>query len=93
MSNLTRIAQTAQDVWFNVIAGQDYAIAIGDMKEGVWDVPVDITYEFAPPNDSFAQASTLPGSPDIYLNGSILSATREPGEPAHGGATNGNSVW
>jgi hypothetical protein len=93
LSNLTHVAsipKTQQQVRFNVTAGETYKIAVGDQREGIWNIPVDINYEPAPPNDNFSQASPMFGS---FLQGSILSAAREFGEPPHGGSTNGNSVW
>jgi hypothetical protein len=93
LSNLTRVAEiptSSQTIWFNVVKDVAYAIAAGDRREGVWNVPIDLTYEAPPLNDPFAQAFEIVGP---YLQGSILSATREPNEPAHGGVTEGNSVW
>jgi hypothetical protein len=46
----------------------------------------------APANDQWSQATVLPG-----LNTTVIStntaATREPGEPVHGGLGTGKSVW
>jgi hypothetical protein len=47
----------------------------------------------APPaNDNFASATTLSG-PTISANGTNVNATKETGEPNHGGDAGGKSVW
>jgi hypothetical protein len=46
----------------------------------------------APANDNFASATTLSGS-TISVAGTNSSATKEPGEPNHGGNAGGRSVW
>jgi hypothetical protein len=50
----------------------------------------------APPNDNFASASPLPlinNYSDYSDLGSNVGATKEPGEPNHGGQAGGASVW
>ncbi|HKX60498.1 MAG TPA: Ig-like domain-containing protein, partial [Verrucomicrobiae bacterium] len=97
LSNLVPVAvipTSKQDVWFNVSAGQAYAIAVGDRREGVRNIALSINYEAPPGNDNFAEATVLlPGSSLYSFNGPIVAATRESGEPSHGGAAEGTSVW
>jgi hypothetical protein len=45
-----------------------------------------------PPNNDFANAQELSGLP-ASATGSNVEATREPGEPSHGGIATGASVW
>ncbi len=45
-----------------------------------------------PPNDNFASATTLTGS-TTSANGTNVNATKETGEPNHGGDAGGKSVW
>lgn len=45
-----------------------------------------------PANDSFAGAQVLSGAAGT-VTGSTVGATKEPGEPAHGGNPGGASVW
>ncbi|MFC5492738.1 carboxypeptidase regulatory-like domain-containing protein [Nocardioides caricicola] len=46
-----------------------------------------------PENDDIADRTTLSGSLPVHVIGTNVDATREPGEPAHGGFTIGASVW
>ena len=46
----------------------------------------------APPNDNFASSITLTGS-TISAGGTNVLATKEAGEPNHGGSPGGKSVW
>jgi alpha-tubulin suppressor-like RCC1 family protein len=45
-----------------------------------------------PPNDAFVNAITLTG-PSQIVTGTNVGATKEPGEPDHGGNAGGHSVW
>ncbi|UFP94293.1 FG-GAP repeat domain-containing protein [Gloeobacter morelensis] len=46
----------------------------------------------APANDNFVDAETLSG-PSASVTGTNVGATKEPGEPDHGGDIGGASVW
>jgi hypothetical protein len=46
----------------------------------------------APSNDAFAAAETITGY-DVSVDGTTVGATREAGEPSHGGYDGGHSVW
>ena len=45
-----------------------------------------------PANDNFVAAATLTG-PSVSATGTNVNATKETGEPNHGGNTGGKSVW
>ncbi len=49
--------------------------------------------QVAPPNDNLTDAEVLSGSLPMVVTGSNSGATREPGEPSHGGLGTGHSVW
>src|SRR5260370_13395855 len=61
----------------------------GSGRWATWwgNVPVAL-----PGNDYFTNAWTLTGGQGI-TNGTVVRATRESGEPSHGGKTNTASVW
>ncbi|TMJ92969.1 MAG: hypothetical protein E6G67_13835 [Actinobacteria bacterium] len=46
----------------------------------------------APANDMFAAAQAIAGGSGV-VSGSTVSATKEPGEPAHAGNAGRHSVW
>jgi hypothetical protein len=46
----------------------------------------------APANDMFAAAQAIAGGSGT-ISGTTVSATKEPGEPAHAGNSGGHSVW
>ncbi len=56
------------------------------------DALLTITVEAGPANDDFTNRSPLTGLL-VTPVGTTLGATREPGEPAHGGRETGASVW
>ena len=76
--------------------GQTYYIAVdGKNTDGTvasGSTTVDFTTGSTPPNDAFASALTL-----TPLGGSLsvsnVNATKETGEPNHGGDVGGHSVW
>ena len=99
--NLTVLAANDDDsaqppnsrVKFNAFSGQTYYIAI-DGSEGVSGL-AKLNLSFlagtVPPNDPASRAMGLAeGQQGIGTN---VSATKEPGEPAHGGNAGGASVW
>src|SRR5579862_3445611 len=94
---LTLVAQNDDDtgvttslVTFAANAGTVYAIAV-DGKGGVTG-SFDLTLASAPANDNFAAAIALNGDSNS-VSGSTIGATKETGEPNHGGNTGGHSVW
>ncbi len=86
---------SASDVSFAAQAGVTYRIAVDG-----WDGTADyVTLYFqtslaslAPPNDIFTNAFSLTGA-IVTGTGSDANATRESGEPNHGGVSTGGSVW
>ena len=52
------------------------------------------TAQAAPPaNDDYANASVMSGKLPIQVGGTDVDATKETGEPNHGGDSGGTSVW
>jgi len=76
---------------FEAVANTVYRIAI-DGKGGAQG-PLWLHIDRRPGNDDFEAAETVPGSLGWYWPGSTLLATKQSGEPDHGGDPGGNSVW
>jgi hypothetical protein len=52
------------------------------------------TAQAAPPaNDDYANASVIAGKLPVQVDGTDVDATKEAGEPDHGGDSGGTSVW
>ena len=90
---------TQSRVTFNAVAGTIYHIAV----DGSVGVPGSVTPftgnlvlswfpELDGGNDNFAQAQTLSGSSGSVA-GTNAGATKESGEPQHGGDPGGRSLW
>jgi hypothetical protein len=87
--------------WFNVVAGQEYYIAVerlpywpGHWPPSQWElVPMTLRLKILlpPANDHFQSAQAL--ASDTVVRGTTLMATSELGEPAHGGVIAAQSVW
>jgi len=69
--------------------------AMRDAADGV--LPPEASLLGPPANDNFANATLIVTAPGdqapIELQGENVNATKEPGEPNHGGATGGRSAW
>ncbi len=80
-------------VIFRATGGTTYSIAV-DGYDGIGgNIVLNwISQIGTPPNDLFENATVLTG-PDGTLNGSNVSASKEPGEPDHAGEVGGASVW
>ncbi|HEY3323061.1 MAG TPA: PKD domain-containing protein [Planctomycetota bacterium] len=66
---------------------------VSDMKGGSASASVAVAVtQQAPPNDNFVNRIVLSGS-SVYTTGSNVLATKESGEPNHGGSAGGASVW
>jgi thiol-disulfide isomerase/thioredoxin len=106
VSDLTDIATNAWGlddggsiVSFQSSPGTVYWIAVDGYT---WDTPQDadsgsivLTLTFttnSPPNDEFANAVAITGTNSV-VTGNNVYATKEPGEPDHGGYSGGKSVW
>ena len=87
--NTGRTLQSKVD--FNATTGSVYMVAV-DGKAGAAG-RVQLALGQRPANDDFAAATTLSGD-DVAVTGENSStATLQPGEPSHGGAVGGASVW
>ena len=84
---------------FTAVAGVQYQIAVDGYRDGN-NLPKGLVVlnlaqfgsEPQHANDSFVLATLIPAQfPDV--SGYNVAATREPGEPSHGGMTNGHSIW
>lgn len=60
---------------------------------GTTTSPTTFTVIAPPPNDSFAAAQSLASNPAGSVTGANRGATKEVGEPDHGGNPGGRSVW
>lgn len=92
--------QSGSAVAFKALAGQRYEIAVDGYRSGTGEV-AEGTVELAiiqptlPPeggNDLFAKRFSLMGATNLVA-GSNGNATKESGEPDHGGNIGGKSVW
>ena len=72
-------------VWAAVPAGALIAVSAVVAGTPAWAAP--------PGNDDFSAATVLTGALPIDISGNTSEATKEPGEPAHGGDPGGGSVW
>lgn len=111
ISNLTTIyprvefagQQRYHDVRFTVVAGTTYSIWVASRGGVEGTYTLRGTFEPPPVNDDFSNRITITNTPFLYqwgylyVNGGYnVSATKETGEPWHGGATynvGGRSVW
>lgn len=70
--------------------GVTYRIAIDGFNGA--SGPIQLGWAVSPPNDDFANAEIISGESGT-VDGTTAWATREPGEPNHGGGLGGSSVW
>lgn len=84
------------DLEFRAVGGVEYRIAV-DTRPGGGSGGFTLTLEnnaTIPPNDDFAARTPMS---DLGGNATVRATTegasREPGEPAHGGSASGASVW
>jgi hypothetical protein len=84
---------------FRAISTVTYRIAVdgstagGGLEQGNFDFTVSSTPLNLPANDAFANATGVKSTPYEWIYGSTDGATREAGEPGHGGDLAGASVW
>jgi hypothetical protein len=76
---------------FDAVAGTTYRIAVDSKSPS--HGRFDLQLKGAPANDDFADAQALAPALPNSATGSTNSATREAGEPDHGGEPAGHSVW
>ncbi len=83
---------TQSQVAFTATAGTTYQIAVDGYNKATGNVTVHWSQAAAPANDMFANAQPISGSSG-KATGSNVGATKEPGEPNHGGNSGGASIW
>lgn len=96
--------ETLPDQWINVtgvVAGKYWLEVVVDPKNHILEkdegnnvarIPITLRDVSPPDNDDFAHAAVLEGAL-VSARGSNEQATREDGEPRHGGGLGGASVW
>jgi hypothetical protein len=84
---------------FEAVQGVEYQIAVDGFNNGAGAASGRVVlnvHQFPPgalhANDDFEHASPI-SDPFLTVNGSNIGATRQSGEPAHGTAPTGRSVW
>jgi hypothetical protein len=100
LASLVRLSSNSADfsaarAVFTAVSGQAYQIvfdgvAKNDNGQGI----VTLALNLSPPatNDLFSNSNSIPGT--FYeTTGSFVGASREAGEPSHGDATLGQTVW
>lgn len=81
------------EVGFNALSNQSYAILVGGQNRAFGEVRLNITYVAPPVNDRFTNSHVLLGN-IAQIEGSTFGASAEvPFEPNHAGAGGSNSVW
>jgi len=76
---------------FDAVANTVYRIAV-DGKGGAQGT-ADLSLNGHPKEDEFAKAAPLSSSMTSYSSGANLLASKQTGEPNHGGDPGGHSVW
>src|SRR6266480_1173799 len=84
-------------VSFTPVAGATYQIAVRGWGGATGTITLTCVQTSAtnpaqPPNDAFANGQSLSGSTGSVSGGNV-NATKETGEPNHGGDSGGHSVW
>ena len=93
VSALTPVASGGGSLTFHVDGEVPYAIAL-DGAGGAYG-NYRLTWRFRPDppaNDDFAAAQLISLEKN-WIGGRTIGATKEPGEPNHGGNAGGHSVW
>lgn len=83
---------------FFATAGTTYRIAVDGKYDSVSGEPAtgdpDLWLQMVPPNDDFEKAADLGSWKEFVAFGwGSIGATKQPGEPEHGGNRGGSSVW
>jgi hypothetical protein len=83
-------------VTFGAVSGVTYQIAVDGFNGASGNITLVVTppsqSSGGPPNDNFANRATVPGAGGT-MTANNSSATKEPGEPNHGGNKGGASLW
>jgi hypothetical protein len=78
---------------FNAIGGVHYAIALFGEPWVGGPVELNVSSTQPPANDDFADPRIANSKSTFIAEGTNAGATKEPGEPDHGGDPGGSSVW
>lgn len=82
---------SSQDLFFSAIAGEEYRICLaGGPSTG--PASIYLTMQSRPANDDFVNAQRIEGVSGT-VQGSLVAATGEPGEPRISSTSSGHSVW
>lgn len=87
------------ELQFRAISSVTYRLAIdgstagGPPEQGNFEIIVSATPLELPANDAFTNATAVRSTLYEWIHGSTDGATREVGEPGHGGDLAGASVW
>lgn len=99
-TGITSAFGSCGDLSFRAISTVTYRIAVdgstaggAGAEEGSFDFTISSTPLELPANDAFANATAVRSTTSEWIHGSTDGATREPGEPGHGGDLAGASVW
>ncbi|WP_164929161.1 FG-GAP repeat domain-containing protein [Gloeobacter violaceus] len=79
-------------VIFAAVAGTVYQIAVDGFSGSTGSIVLSLAEQLPPANDDFADRETISGA-SASVTGTNVGATKEPGEPDHGGNGGGASVW
>jgi RHS repeat-associated protein len=79
-------------VSFTAVAGTTYRIAVDGYGGASGSITLNWSQSSAPPNNNFAAAQTITGTSGGVV-GDNVGATKESGEPSHGGNAGGKSIW
>jgi Bacterial pre-peptidase C-terminal domain len=79
-------------VSFPAVSGTTYQIAVDGYNKATGSVTLNWSQSAPPANDLFANAQIVFGSSGT-ATGSNVGATKESGEPNHGGNAGGASIW
>jgi hypothetical protein len=77
---------------FNAVAGSTYSIAVDGFERAAGNFTLTWGPLLPPSNDNLAAAQSLSGARGS-VDGTLLGATREPGEARHGATRPYGSVW
>ena len=84
---------TQSQVTFSAVAGVTYQIAVDGVGGASGNINLVFSFPPPPPSNDFFADSILLGGNSPSVTGTNISATREAGEPSHGGFSSGHSVW
>lgn len=90
---------TSSELAFHAVSGTTYHFAVdgysndGDVPSSTGTFALHLQQATAPANDNFANAQVIPSQTTNYIDGSNVAATKQTGEPNHGGFPGGASVW